>query len=134
MTIIVGIFDDPDALDQTIERLADQGFKENVFDQSTVPREVGFHETLLFAPGARSAHGDFGAPEKVTEANRLEAVRVFKDHLIKDFHLPSEVIESYATSFYHEGKFVIVKTTARRAPEVMDIMRAGNASQVNRHS
>jgi len=33
-------------------------------------------------------------------------VRAFTSHLA-DYHLPDNVIEAYATAFYHKGKFVL---------------------------
>jgi hypothetical protein len=40
------------------------------------------------------------------------------------------VIEAYATTFYHKGKFVLARTDAER---VMNILRECGATRVNRH-
>lgn len=112
MTIVVGIFDSPQALDEAIVQLADHGFDDIVYDQSIVAQEMG-----VARPTAEDRHA---------------IVETFKDHL-KDYHVPPEVISGYATSFFHDGKIVIVKTDGERASQVEDIMRRCRASRVNRH-
>ncbi len=47
--------------------------------------------------------------------------------------MPAEVIDGYAASFFHDGKFVVVKTNAKGAEQAMEIMRRGGASRVNQH-
>jgi hypothetical protein len=113
MTIVVGIFDNPRDLDEAIVKLADQGFEDTVFDESIVAQEVGV---------AR-----LGAQHKHT------LVAAFKKHLLKDYRVPDEALDSYAVAFIHEGKIVVVETDARRAPEAMEIMERGGATQMNRH-
>jgi hypothetical protein len=112
MTIIVGIFDSPQALDEAIVQLAEHGFDETVYDQSIVAQEMG-----VARPTAQDKHA---------------LVEAFKKHL-NDYHVPPEVIASYVTSFFHEGKIVIVKTDGKRAPEAERIMRRCRASRVNQH-
>ncbi len=41
MTIVVGIFDNPKDLDETILKLAGQGFEDTVLDESIVAQEMG---------------------------------------------------------------------------------------------
>lgn len=112
MTIVVGIFDSPQALDEAIVQLADRGFDDTVYDQSIIAQEVG-----VTRPTAQDRHA-------IAEA--------FKKHL-KDYHVPPDVIASYTTSFIHDGKIVIVKTDGKRASEAADVMRKCRASRVNRH-
>ena len=59
-------------------------------------------------------------------------IRAFKTHLTH-YHLSNEVIEDYATAFYRNSKFVLVKTDTQRAEQVMEILRECGASRVNRH-
>ena len=112
MTIVVGIFDNPQDLDEAVVRLADKGFEDTVYDQYIVAQEVGVQR-----PTAQDRHG---------------IVETFKKHL-RDYRVSPEVIASYATSFFHEGKIVVVKTDGKRAPEAEDILRRCRASRVNRH-
>ncbi len=113
MTIIVGIFDNPQNLDQTIMKLAEQGFEDTVFDESIVAQEKGV--------------------SRLDAEHKDALLASFKKHLLKDYHVPEEVINGYATSFLHGGKFVVVKTNAKGAEQAMEIMRGGSASRVNRH-
>ena len=67
-----------------------------------------------------------------TKPGRDTIVRAFKAHLAH-CHLPNEVIEAYANSFYHGGEFVLVRTDSQHAGQVMLILRECGATQVNRH-
>lgn len=113
MTIVVGIFDNPKELDETIVKLADEGLEDTVFDESIVAQELGV--------------------SRLGTEHKDALLAVFKKHLLKDYHVPAEVIQGYAASFFHEGKFVVIKTDAKGAEQAMEIMRRGGASRVNRH-
>jgi hypothetical protein len=67
-----------------------------------------------------------------SESDLATIVRAFKSHLA-DCHLPDDVIEAYATAFYHKGKFLLVRTEPECAKHVMEILRECHASRVNRH-
>ena len=54
----------------------------------------------------------------------------FKTHLA-DYHSPNDVTEAYATTFYHGGKFLLVKTDAERAEQAMKILRECGPTRVN---
>ena len=43
------------------------------------------------------------------------------------------MIEAYATTFFHNGEFVLVRTDNERAEQVMEILRECGATRVNRH-
>lgn len=112
MTIVVGIFDSPQTLDEAVVQLAERGFDDTVYDQSIVAQEVG-----VSRPAAK---------------DRYAIVEAFKKHL-KDYRVPSEVIASYATSFFHDGKVVLVRTDGKHASEAENVMRRCRASRVDRH-
>ena len=59
-------------------------------------------------------------------------VRAFKAHLAH-WHLPNKVIEAYASTFSHNGEFVLVRTDAVQAEQVMEILRECGARQADRH-
>ena len=67
-----------------------------------------------------------------TEPERPNLVRAFKSHLT-EYQLPDEVIEGYATTFDHGGKFILVRTHPERDEEVVKILRKCGASRVNRY-
>jgi hypothetical protein len=130
MTTIVGIFDNARDLDQAVERLAEAGIEDTVFDETIVAGEAG-NVGPVFGPGS-STPGIIGKPELPSKPDRHAIIRAFKAHLA-DYHLPEDVIDGYATTFYHKGKFVLVRTDPQRAEQVIQILRGCRASRVNRH-
>ena len=74
-----------------------------------VPVPVG----SILAPGSLCAEDS---------ASSEPAVRAFKAHLA-DYHLPNEVIEGYATTFYHDGKFVLVRTHPSETRKLWGFLR-----------
>ena len=133
MTTIVGIFDNARDLDKAVERLARAGFEDTVYDEAIVGAEAVNVGPPVFAPGSAPAVVWGSAePALPSKPDRYTVVRAFKAHLAH-CHLPNEVIEAYATSFYHNGEFVLVRTATERAEQVMDILRECGATRVNRH-
>ena len=59
------------------------------------------------------------APNLIPKRDKHTIVRAFKAH--SDYHLSDDVIEAYATTFYHGGKFVLVRTEAERAGQLMGV-------------
>lgn len=127
MTTIVGILDNARDLDEAVEQLARAGFEETVYDEAIVGGEPGNVGAVL-----GSAPGVVVEPFVPPKPDRQALVRAFKAHLA-DYALPDKEIESYATSFYHNGKFVVVKTDRKRAERVKQILWSCRASQVNQH-
>ena len=133
MTTIVGIFDNARDLDKAVERLARAGFEDIVYDEAIVGGEAVNVGPPVFAPGSAPAVVWGSAePALPSKPDRYTIVRAFKAHLAH-YHLPNEVIEAYATSFYHNGEFVLVRTDNERAEQVMEILRECGATRVNRH-
>ena len=136
MSVVVGIFDDESDLDNAIRRLAERGFEDTVFDLSIVDQEIDDGVPMV-VPATSSTPGEVGTFGGHMGHDRAANARIFKAHLEDEFDLPAKVAESYATyatSFFHDGKFVIVKAgDKRRASEAEEILRSCNASQVNRH-
>ena len=140
MTVIVGIFDDASSLDNAIEALSDAGIEESVFDQNTVSQETFSSVAGTFVPGSPSLPGSpyiapghtRGESGMVPGTAQGEVARLFKTHL-KDYRLPEGLIENYASSFEHGGKFLIVKVDPARAQTVMDIFKKFDPARINRH-
>ena len=120
MTTIVAIFDNARDLDEAVERLAEAGIEDTVFDEAIVAEAAG-------NVGPALAMG-IVKPDSPRKPDRHTIVQAFRAHLA-DYRLPDEVIEGYATTFFHKGKFVLVRTDPQRASQV----RECHASQVNRH-
>jgi hypothetical protein len=71
-------------------------------------------------------------PALPSQPDRHAVARTFKAHLA-DYDLPDQVIEAYATTFYHNGEFVLVRTDNERAEQAMEILQECGATRVNRH-
>jgi hypothetical protein len=130
-SVTIGIFDDARDVARAVERLGAAGFEDTiVYDGATERHEQQNAPSVgpvpvgsILAPGSLCAEdSDSGEP----------AVRAFKSHLA-DYHLPDEVVEGYATTFCHDGKFVIVRTHPQRDEEVVRILTKCGASRVNRY-
>ena len=127
--IIIGIFDNAWDMDQAVERLAAAGFDDTVYDEAIVKEEPGSLDPAVPTLAPRLGSDE---PNLIPRRDKQTIVRAFKAHLA-DYHLPNDVIEAYATTFYHGGKFVLVKTDAQRAEQAMMILRECGATRVTRH-
>jgi hypothetical protein len=133
MTTIVGIFDNARDLDKAVGRLARAGFEDTVYDEAIVAGEACDVGPAVFAPGYAPAVV-WGSAEPVLppKPGQHAIARAFKAHLAH-YHLPDEMIEAYATTFFHNGEFVLVRTDNERAEQVMEVLRECGATRVNQH-
>jgi hypothetical protein len=91
---------------------------------------------VVFAPGYAPAMV-WGSAEPELRPKRSKhgqdaIVEAFKAHLA-DYNVPADVIHAYATTFHHNGEFILVKTEAERAKQAMEILLGCSATRVNRH-
>jgi hypothetical protein len=132
MTTIIGIFDNARDLDKAVDRLARAGFEDTVFDENIVAEEAGRAEPIVFALGHTPAPVWRAAEQNSrSKPNRSAVIRAFKAHLA-DYNLPDNVVEGYAITLHH-SEFILVKTQAERADQVVSILRESRAVRVDRH-
>ena len=132
MTTIVGIFDNERYLDKSVGKLAHAGFEYTVYDEAIVAGEPGNFGQVVFSSGYGPAVAWGSAePAVPTKSGRHRVVRAFKAHLAR-CDLPKNVIEAYATTFSQNGEFVLVRTDAAHAEQVMEILRECGARQADR--
>jgi hypothetical protein len=132
MTTIIGIFDNARNLDKAVNKLARAGFEDTVFDEAIVAEDAGRGEPIVFALGHTAAVPWGSAQSNLRpKPNRNAVIRAFKAHLA-EYKLPEEVIEGYAITLHH-SEFLLVKTDARRADQVLTIMRDCGAVRADRH-
>ena len=132
-SVTVGIFDNVQDLERAVERLAAAGFEDTLYDEAIVALDAGNVAPVgpfpmdhpVLAPGVVAEVSSSVEPDLPT------IVRAFKSHLA-DYHLPDQVIEYYATTYYHEGKVVLVRTGPPRDEEVVKILLKCGALQANR--
>jgi hypothetical protein len=132
MTTIIGIFDNAKHLDRAVNKLAHAGFEETVFDEAIVAEDAGKGDPIVFALGHAPAMPWGGAqPNLKPKPSRKAVIRAFKAHLA-EYKLPDEVIEGYAITLHH-SEFLLVRTQAHRADQVVTIMRDCGAVRADRH-
>jgi hypothetical protein len=133
-TTIVGVFDNAVDLDRGLTRLAGEGFKDVISDDGIVADEVGGGGISAFVPHmGQSVTWETREPDrKPRKASQSAVVKAFKEHLAQH-RLSDDVIEGYAVTFYHDGKFVIVDADPKDAEKAMKIMVECGATRVNRH-
>jgi len=129
-SVIIGIFDNAQDLDRAVEGLAAAGFEDTIYDEAIVEEPCKVDPVPV---GPVLAVGAVVAKDSTSVEPDLPTIlRAFKSRLA-DYHLPAQVIEAYATTFYHKGKFTLVRTDRERAEQAMEILRECHASRVNRH-
>jgi hypothetical protein len=132
MTTIIGIFDNERHLDRAVDKLARAGFEDTVYDESIVTEEAPRGEPIAFALGhVPTPFWGSRKPAVPAKPDQSSVIRAFKAHLA-DYNLPDEVIEGYAITLHH-SEFVLVKTQANRADQVMTIMKDCGAIRTDRH-
>ncbi|HEY5706031.1 MAG TPA: SpoIIE family protein phosphatase [Terrimicrobiaceae bacterium] len=130
---IVGIFDNARYLDKAVERLARAGFEHSVYNEAILGEQAINVGPPVFASGlAPAVVWDSAEPALPSKPDADTIVRAFKAKLAH-CRLPNEVIEAYATTFSHNGEFVLANTDAERAEQVVEILRECGARQVDRH-
>ena len=130
-SVIVGIFDDSQALEEADKRLAAAGFEGAVYGAAAgadencevTPVAVG----PILAPGFVPTDG---SEERESELSQIAA---FRSHLA-DCHLRDEVVEAYATAFAHEGRFLVVRTEPECVKYITEILQECRASRVDEHN
>lgn len=126
--IIIGIFDSAWNMEQAVERLAAAGFDDTVCDEAIVKEERGSLDPAVSTLAPRLVLGS-DEPNMLPRRDKHAILRAFKAHLA-DYHLPNDLIEAYGTTFYHGGKFILVKTDAERVEQGMRILRECGATRV----
>jgi hypothetical protein len=130
-SLVVGIFENGEDLDRAVEQLAAAGFEDTVYDQAIVAEESGNVGPVPVGPVIAAGAVPVKPLGKV-EPDLADIARKFKSDLA-EYHLPDEIIETYAATLSHKGKFVLVRTDSERAAQAREILRECSASRVNQH-
>jgi hypothetical protein len=136
MTTVVAIFDAAEQVEDAVNRLATAGFDTAVVDETSLAQEPGSVDPVGAAvvPGAAAeivAGRD--EPNLIPKRDKNALDRAFRARLDEDYGLPDDVIEAYATTFAHSGRFVLVRASAKDADRAMEMLRTAGASRVNKH-
>jgi hypothetical protein len=136
MTTIVAIFDAAEQVDKALERLAGADLEAEVLDENTIAQEPGSIDPVgpALAPGAfaETVTGK-EAPNLIPKRDRHAVDRAFRARLKRDYSLPDEAIDAYATTFAHSAKIVVVRTDAKDADRAAEMLRNVGATRVEKH-
>jgi hypothetical protein len=136
MTTVIAIFDAAEQVEDAVNRLATAGLDTAVVDETSLAQEPGSVDPVGAAvvPGAAAeivAGRD--EPNLIPKRDKNALARAFRARLDADYGLPDDVIEAYATTFAHTGRFVLVRASGKDADRAMEMLRAAGASRVNKH-
>jgi hypothetical protein len=132
MTTIVGIFDNTRDMEQAVVRLAEAGLEDAIYDDAILAQETENVGPIVASGAAQPVLARSVRPDSPSKPNIDTIIRAFKRHLA-NYHLPSDVINAYATTFLHGGKFILVKADPQRSEQVIAILRQCGASRVTPH-
>jgi hypothetical protein len=136
MTTVVGIFDAAEQVEDAVNRLATAELDATVVDENSLAQEPGSVDPIKPAvvPGATAeiiAGKD--APNLIPKRDKNALDRAFRTRLDEDYGLADDVIDAYATSFAHNGRFVLVRASGKDADRAVEILRTAGASRVSKH-
>ena len=129
-SILVGIFDEAQELERAAERLAAEDFEFTIFDEALATEEPCVVDPIPI--GSLLAVGPVPAQERNTDSNLSAIGRTVRSRLV-DYHLPDDMIETYATALYHKGTLAVVRTEPELADQVIEILQDCRASRVDRY-
>jgi hypothetical protein len=129
-SVIVGVFDNSQDLEEADKRLAAEGFEGAVYDEAGGANESSEATPVavgpVLAPSVAATDGTGGGESD------LPAIDAFRSYLA-DCRLPEDVIEAYASSYAHQGKFLVVRTEPECSKYVLPILQECRASRVDQH-
>jgi hypothetical protein len=136
MTTVVAIFDAAEQVEDAVNRLTTAGLDAAVVDENSLAQEPGSVDPVgpAVVPGAAAeiiAGRD--ASNLIPKRDKNVLGRAFRARLDEDYGLADDVIDGYATTFAHDGKFVLVRASGKDADRAVDMLRSAGASRVNKH-
>jgi hypothetical protein len=136
MTTVVAIFDAAEQVEDAVNRLASAGLDATVVDENSLGQEPGSVDPVgpAVVPGAAAeiiAGRD--ASNLIPKRDKNALGRAFRARLAEDYGLADDVIDGYATTFAHSGRFVLVRASGKDADRAVEMLRAAGASPVNKH-
>ena len=129
MTTIIGIFDNPLAVEQAVSQLNEKGLTQEVFDPNLefAALDSGGSKAALAIDGS-------GALQLDVDYAAYEYGRGYLHSSLSGLKVPDEAIQYYETLFDRGEIFVVIETEERFKEEVMNLMRTTGASLIGRHS
>ena len=132
MITIISVFDDPIAMETTIDKLNERGLQWSVFDPTTASQEGSASIEAISTPGIVPAPGSVGASGSFSQTDRDAMINAFEKYLAS-LHVARKAINAYVDQFTHKAKFVGVRVDEKNASTVIDLMKTLNPSRIDRH-
>lgn len=136
MKTVVGIFDEPEKLEEATRRLATAKIDAVVLDETNLAQEPGSVDPVrpALVPGAAAeVVAGREEPNLLPKRDKQSLIRAFRERLTEDYKLTDDVTEAYATTFSHSGKFVVVRADKEDCEQAMQLLRDVGATRVDAH-
>lgn len=136
MTTVVAIFDTTEKVDDAVSRLATAGLDAAVVDENSLAQEPGSIDPVgpAVVPGAAAeVIAGRDASNLIPKRDKNALGRAFRARLDEDYGLSDDVIDGYATTFAHDGRFVLVRASGNDADRAVEMLRSAGASRVDKH-
>jgi hypothetical protein len=136
MTTVVAIFDTAEQVEDAANRLATARLDATVVDENSLAQDPGGVDPVVPAvvPGAAAeVLAGTDSPNLVPNRDKNVLGRAFRARLNADYGLSDDVIDAYATTFAHNGRFVLVRASGKDADRAVDMLQAAGASRVTKH-
>jgi hypothetical protein len=136
MTTVVAIFDAAEQVEDAVSRLATAGLDATVVDEASLAQEPGSIDPVgpAVVPGAAAEIIEGrDEPNLIRRRDKNAVTRAFRARLDEDYGLADDVIDAYATTFAHSGRFVLVRASGKDVDRAAEMLRSAGASRVNKH-
>jgi hypothetical protein len=129
-SVVVGVFDNSQDLEQADKELVLAGFEAAIYDRAVEGAEALNVNPVVVGPVL--APGIVPTDDSETDDYRPPDIDSFRSYLA-DCHLQDEVIDAYVTAYSHQSRFLVVRTEPECVKHVTGILRDCRASRVDRH-
>ena len=136
MKTVVAIFDSAEQVEDAVSRLAPLRLEVEVLDEMNLAQEPGSIDpagpALVRGAAAATAAGR-EEPNLIPKHDKPALARAFRARLDEEYGLADDVIDAYATTFGHGGRFVLVRANGKDTEPAMEVLRNAGATRVNKH-
>ena len=136
MKTVVAIFDSAEQVEDAVSRLAPLKLEVEVLDEMNLAQEPGSIDPAgpaLVRGAAVAAAAGREQPTLIPKPDNPTLAREFRARLEDEYGLADDVIEAYAITFGHGGRFVLVRANGKDSDRAMEVLRNAGATRVNKH-
>ena len=136
MKTVVAIFDSAEQVEDAVSRLAPLKLEVEVLDEMNLAQEPGSIDPAgpaLVRGAAVAEAAEREQPNLIPKRDKPALARAFRARLDEEYGLADDVIDAYATTFGHGGRFVLVRANDKDTEPAMEVLRNAGATRVNKH-